>query len=273
MKSIKGITLIALVITIIILILLAGVSISILTGDDGLITKAKMGAQNYQNAAVEEQGMLNTIGIYTDLNGETNGVGMNIKTKEGTTITPSTEDIVIPAGTYLTGDQVIKGDSNLKKEYIKDGISIFGITGTAPGETTHTLTKDLAATDTETIDLGVNHSYRYVNVAEVYNAGKNSLNEEIFTLSCSCSAKTNSSASATSSETFTPSHTIKKVYIKSISGTGFNTYCRTGLYSVNYSINDDNTITASMSIMTHNSGSYSPEYQTGSITLTIAAVY
>ena len=64
-KNNKGITLIALVLTIIILIILAGISISILTGQDGLITKAKQGAQNYQNSAVEEQAMLNTIGAYT----------------------------------------------------------------------------------------------------------------------------------------------------------------------------------------------------------------
>ena len=57
----KGITLIALVITLIVLIILAGISIAVLTGEDGLITKAKQGAQNYQNAAIEEQQALNTI--------------------------------------------------------------------------------------------------------------------------------------------------------------------------------------------------------------------
>ena len=36
----KGITLIALVITIIVLLILAGVSIAMLTGDNGLLTKA-----------------------------------------------------------------------------------------------------------------------------------------------------------------------------------------------------------------------------------------
>lgn len=40
MKNNKGITLIALVITIIVLLILAGVSIAMLTGDNGLLTKA-----------------------------------------------------------------------------------------------------------------------------------------------------------------------------------------------------------------------------------------
>ena len=57
----KGITLIVLVITIIVLIILAGISIAVLTGEDGLITKAKQGAQNYQNASIEEQQALNSI--------------------------------------------------------------------------------------------------------------------------------------------------------------------------------------------------------------------
>ena len=39
-KTSKGITLIALVITIIVLLILAGVSIAMLTGDNGILTKS-----------------------------------------------------------------------------------------------------------------------------------------------------------------------------------------------------------------------------------------
>ena len=41
MKKIDGITLITLAITIIILLILSGVTIAMLTGDNGLLTKAK----------------------------------------------------------------------------------------------------------------------------------------------------------------------------------------------------------------------------------------
>ena len=41
MKKNKGITLIALVITIIVLLILAGVSIATLTGEDGLLTRSQ----------------------------------------------------------------------------------------------------------------------------------------------------------------------------------------------------------------------------------------
>ena len=88
MKENKGITLIALVITIIVLIILAGISIAVLTGEDGLVTKAKQGAQNYQNAAVEEQQALNT--IYSQagtqlITGSTNNGGTPVTTGGGLT--------------------------------------------------------------------------------------------------------------------------------------------------------------------------------------------
>ena len=41
MRNQKGVTLIALVITIIVLLILAGVSISMLTGDNGILTRGK----------------------------------------------------------------------------------------------------------------------------------------------------------------------------------------------------------------------------------------
>ncbi|MBR2872605.1 MAG: hypothetical protein IKB99_03815 [Lentisphaeria bacterium] len=49
--------------------------------------------------------------------------------KEAETFTPGTSDITIPADTYLTGEQVIRGDSNLTPENIKTGVSIFDVEG------------------------------------------------------------------------------------------------------------------------------------------------
>ena len=51
----KGITLIALVVTIIILLILVGVTISQITGENGLIRKAKEAVERYKNASEEEQ--------------------------------------------------------------------------------------------------------------------------------------------------------------------------------------------------------------------------
>ena len=49
------------------------------------------------------------------------------------TITPGQTDQMIRFGQYLTGSQIIKGDSNLKSANIKSGVSIFGVVGTLVG--------------------------------------------------------------------------------------------------------------------------------------------
>lgn len=53
-----------------------------------------------------------------------------IQKRGASTITPTKNGITIPAGVYLTGTQIIKGDSNLVPGNIKAGVSIFGVTGT-----------------------------------------------------------------------------------------------------------------------------------------------
>ena len=54
-KEMKGITLIALVITIVVLLILAGVSINLLLGDNGIITKATEAKDSYSKSAVKEK--------------------------------------------------------------------------------------------------------------------------------------------------------------------------------------------------------------------------
>ena len=54
MKSTHGITLIALVITVIVMLILAGVAISVLTDDGGLFEKTRRAAEAYENSAEKE---------------------------------------------------------------------------------------------------------------------------------------------------------------------------------------------------------------------------
>lgn len=46
---------------------------------------------------------------------------------------PTIEDISIPLGKYLSGNQILKGSPNLLPGNIKKGVEIFGVTGTFEG--------------------------------------------------------------------------------------------------------------------------------------------
>ena len=87
---------------------------SISISDSGLIT-----ASSTQSAGYVTSGTKNST--------------KQLTTKSTATITPSTSSQTIASGTYLTGTQTIKGDSNLIAGNIKNGTSIFGVTGTYVG--------------------------------------------------------------------------------------------------------------------------------------------
>lgn len=68
MKQQKGITLIALVITIVVLIILAGVAISLTLTDNGIFNRARQGRDMYSNAAGKESDQINKVdGLVNDL--------------------------------------------------------------------------------------------------------------------------------------------------------------------------------------------------------------
>lgn len=62
-----------------------------------------------------------------DSNGDS--ITGNITSKSAATYTPGTSSQTIAAGQYLSGAQTILGDTNLVATNIKDGVSIFGTTG------------------------------------------------------------------------------------------------------------------------------------------------
>jgi len=67
MRRQNGITLVALVITVIIMLILAGVAISVLTEDGGLFRKSQNAGELYEHAADEENAMLSNLMNYVDV--------------------------------------------------------------------------------------------------------------------------------------------------------------------------------------------------------------
>lgn len=66
LKQQKGITLVALVITVIVMLILAGVAISLTINDNGIFHKSSEGAEVYKNSANDEADQLNS--AYNEMN-------------------------------------------------------------------------------------------------------------------------------------------------------------------------------------------------------------
>ena len=94
-----------------------------------------------------------------------------IQSQAAQTITPGTADKTIASGKYLSGAQTIKGDANLLAENIKNGVSIFGVTGTyessdsSGGKNVAQGTITGAGTNAVTIDTGLNS----INIFALFN--------------------------------------------------------------------------------------------------------
>ena len=112
-KKNKGITLIALVITIIVLLILAGVSIAMLTGNNGILTQAKLAKENTEAAKEQEEKDLDKISSYinektikdnyTDINGDKATIPEGFEVDE-------TENI-ISKGLVVHGPDKANGDN------------------------------------------------------------------------------------------------------------------------------------------------------------------
>lgn len=92
-KEIDGITLIALIITIIILLILAGVTIATLTGENGILTQARNAREKTEIAEIIEKAKLDILAVQTENNGEITEDQVNeILAKYGTISSDYSED-------------------------------------------------------------------------------------------------------------------------------------------------------------------------------------
>ena len=95
----------------------------------------------------------------------TKSATQQLTTKGAATIVPGTSNQTIAAGTYLTGTQTIQGDTNLKAENIKQGVSIFGVAGSlTPGSQVVTGTVTTSSMQT-TLTINFGFSVKYMMLA------------------------------------------------------------------------------------------------------------
>jgi len=106
MKNMKGITLIALVITIVILIILAGVAISLSLGENGIFNKAKFATEEYANEQEKEKKEIGELANEIDV--ETIGSTRNTQTVE-----------------KITFSNILAGYSIIDNESVKIGDMVY----------------------------------------------------------------------------------------------------------------------------------------------------
>ena len=122
-KQEKGITLIALVVTIVVLLILAGVSISLVLNNNGVISKAKDAKNQYAEAQTNEEKHFNEVTDWIDTKvGETTGGGGGSAGGSGDSTT-KVDGVPIPEGYYYVGGTKAKGlvisDNEADKELDK----------------------------------------------------------------------------------------------------------------------------------------------------------
>ena len=189
-----GITLIALVVTVVVLIIIAGVTLSLTIGNGGIMKRAKTAVNDYASQDTKEEKHFNDLADWVDKNGNESGIAkvpVNTKTEENGTINgkkPGTNNPVIPGGytpidagdakwgdgssapaqSSIDNGLVIKDDSNnewvwipveasvLSGMYVtsNDGIALSGDVGVATNLYTKTTTIGKNG-DTTTITRGM----------------------------------------------------------------------------------------------------------------------
>ena len=164
MRKQKGITLIALVVTVIVLLILAGVSITALTDDEkGVVTKAKQAAQETEDATIEEDEDIEELLNYAESEESNTTTNTTTNTTPVTyTVTFSYKDssgaTVTSTATVNYGEDVASSDIPSPVEYTSGSYTytFSKWVTTSGGSTTATLT---SITENKTVYASYTETY------------------------------------------------------------------------------------------------------------------
>ena len=167
----NGITLIALVITIIVLLILAGVTIATLTGGNGILTRATDASERTIEASVEEQVQLAVVGsIGTDENLENESLRDNLNQIENISgvpeeITDSSYPIIVTVdGKY---SYVIDKDGTIGEVVKREGIKVgdyVNYTYDTKGDGYSLLATESGYTSNQTVSQTTGLKWRILNI-------------------------------------------------------------------------------------------------------------
>ena len=207
-RSSKGITLIALVITIIVLLILAGISISMLSGDNSILSRAGEAKERTEESQREEQVKMAILGSYDNrANLDIDKLISNLNEIKDTTVTPTQENgtntfpVTVDTGTTT---YEITSDGNFEEVVVADrtGISVGDyITYTSPtenvslstAETGYTSEQTLPAKDTfRVMDIDSRGNMTLIGAMTssdptIYFRGALGYNNAVYTLNKKCS--------------------------------------------------------------------------------------
>ena len=129
MRNQRGITLIALVITIIVLLILAGVSIAMLTGDNGILSNARDAQTETVESSNEEMVKLAVADVITDFYADGNtGTAQVTKSLLTTALESANSDLTVVDSATKAGDVTIAEDNTSTPTKLT--VTFFGASNT-----------------------------------------------------------------------------------------------------------------------------------------------
>jgi len=172
----KGITLIALIVTIIVLLILAGVTINLALNNQGVLEKAKIATREYQNAATNEEKNLEELGNIIGKYIKKEGIGT------GTTIAKDSYPTIIVTGLIyadLDGDtstaeglvvSTSKGDAVVATTKMPEGYTMSNYEGESKTAAGKIITTNITGRENFYVlalaDYDTNEHYWYKNAYE-----------------------------------------------------------------------------------------------------------